>query len=167
MFMKILPSFLLLTASVLLPGCSSLENPFGNWFGSGRDARVYNAQTGEYEWPQDSSKPRPAGAATVPPPAGQGDGRYFDPVRNEWVQAPGESGGNRAASRPAAPTVQHSATVSQSSSAPLPATPPPPSPERATGIYNASTGQIEWTNDPSSVPRSTPGAEKKKWYWPF
>jgi hypothetical protein len=169
-FMKNLPSFLLLTASVLLPGCSSLENPFGNLFGSGRDARVYNAQTGEYDWPQDSTNPRPAAPAPAaggaPAPQRRGDGRYFDPVKNEWVDAPMEGGGSsRAASRPS--TVQHSATVSQPAPTPMAAPPPPPPPERASGIYNASTGQIEWKDDPSAVPRSTPGSEKKKWYWPF
>ncbi len=156
----------LLTASVFVAGCSTLENPFGNWFGTGRDARVYNAQTGEYEWPTDSANPRarnpaagPAGGA-APAPERRGDGRYYDAARNEWVQAPAE---NVAPPRPKSRTA-----IATPAPLPPPVTaPPPPPPSRASGIYNPSTGQIEWSSyDPA--PRSAPApAPRKKWWWPF
>ena len=38
---------------------------------------------------------------------------------------------------------------------------------RATGVYNASTGKIDWNATPEyGAPPATP-APKKHWYWPF
>jgi hypothetical protein len=45
-------------------------------------------------------------------------------------------------------------------------TPPPVRPARASGIYNPSTGEIEW-KDFDPAPRSTPAPKKKNWLWPF
>jgi len=167
-FMKFpLPAFFLV-ASVLVAGCNSLENPVGGLLDTGRDGRVYNAQTGEFEWPKDSQKPRArkpsaatraSGAAS--PAERQGDGRYFDIQKNQWVEAREERApDSRGKARPA-PSAPVAATA-----LPPAATPPPPPPPRASGTYNASTGQIEWTSfDPSSA--ATKPAPRKSWWWPF
>ena len=83
-----LPRLLAAAAFALCAGCNSLDNPFSNLaiLHTGRDARAYNPQTGNYEWPKDAT-PRPqtkapsrsATAQATPPP--KGDGRYYDPVR--------------------------------------------------------------------------------------
>ena len=83
-----LPRLLLAAALALCAGCHSLDNPLANLriLHSGRDARTFNAQTGEYEWPKDATprpqRPRARTAAATPPP--QDDGRSFDPVRGEF-----------------------------------------------------------------------------------
>jgi hypothetical protein len=47
-------------------------------------------------------------------------------------------------------------------------TPPPVRPPRASGVYNPSTGQIEWTDfDPAPRAKPAPDYRDKKWYWPF
>ena len=88
--MKI-PRLLTAAALALGAGCSSLDNPLANLtiFHTGRDARTFNPQTGEYEWPKDATpRPaartprRPAAAAT---PAPGGDGRYYDPMRGGFT----------------------------------------------------------------------------------
>ena len=65
-FMKFPIPVVFLATSVLVAGCNSLDNPLAgmNLLGTGHDGRVYNAQTGEFEWPKDSQKrraSRPAG----------------------------------------------------------------------------------------------------------
>jgi len=48
-------------------------------------------------------------------------------------------------------------------------TPPPagapatPVPQRATGVYNTSTGQIEWRPQDGSPPMPTPAPRKRFW----
>ena len=167
-FMKILFPATLLTASLFIVGCDSLDNPLSGLLRSGHDERVYNSQTGEFEWPKDSKKrpsnPRPAGAATgaVPAPERKGDGRYYDTQKSQWVEAAEDrESAPKPRSKPAAPAPVLRAT-------PVPVgTPPPVRPPRARGIYNPSTGQIEW-NDFDPAPTARPQAEKKKsWYWPF
>jgi hypothetical protein len=49
--------FLLSAAASLFAGCDSLNRP--DYFASGRDARVFNPQTGRYEWPDDAPPARP------------------------------------------------------------------------------------------------------------
>ncbi len=75
-------------------GCNSLDSPFADvpLLKTGRDARVFNVQTGEYEWPKNTT-PRPQAA---PPPARRAtepaapasDGRPFDPVKGEFADPP-------------------------------------------------------------------------------
>lgn len=161
-FMKTpLPAFLA-AASVFVAGCGSLDNPFAGLFRTGRDARTYNAQTGDFEWPEDSSKPRraaPGGAA-----AGaerKSDGRYFDSAKNQWVEAPAE-GSSTSPSKPPASSPDLAAVPS-----PQPVAPPPPPPERASGIYNPSTGEIEWGAYDPAPPPANRTASRKRWWWPF
>ena len=157
-----------LVASVFVAGCNSLDNPFGGMLGSGHDERVYNAQTGEFEWPKDKKKqptgrPSPASVAAAlatPAPQRQGDGRYFDAQKNEWVEVREERTSDPKPKKPATPP-----PVLMTTPAPV-GTPPPVRPPRARGIYNPSTGQIEW-NDFNPAPAATPVPKKKSWYWPF
>ena len=82
----------------LLAGCNSLDNPLSDLtiFKTGRDSRVYNPQTGEYEWPDKANKPRPraervaAGKpGSVPAtPSPASDGRPYDPTKNEFRDPP-------------------------------------------------------------------------------
>ena len=83
-----LPHLLAAAALALCAGCNSLDNPFSNLaiLHTGRDARTFNSQTGEFEWPKDAtprpqSRTHPAAAATPPP---KDDGRSFDPIRGEF-----------------------------------------------------------------------------------
>jgi len=169
--MKILSSVVVGALAISVAGCSSLDNPLAafNPFRSGRDARVYNAQTGEYEWPKDEAarrQARPAGAANAAPQERRGDGRYFDAAKNEWVDAPRDGvSTSRPKDKPAPtsrvnldqPVVMPSAT----------AEPPPPVPARASGVYNPSTGRIDWDTSGSAVP-APPPAPRKGWrLWPF
>jgi hypothetical protein len=173
-FMKFPIPVVFLATSVLVAGCNSLDNPLSgvNLLGTGRDARVYNAQTGEYEWPKDSQKrrtqrPAPAAAgtaSTTTEPERKSDGRYYDPQKSQWVEVQEErTSSPPKPKRPATPPVVLMTT-------PKPVGTPQPAEERskrARGSYNASTGQIEWTDfDPP--PATKPASEKKKnWYWPF
>ena len=87
-----LPHLLAVAALALGAGCSSLDNPITSLgiFRTGRDARTFNPQTGEYEWPKDAT-PRPQRrvartAAATPPP--KDDGRPFDAMRGEFRDPP-------------------------------------------------------------------------------
>lgn len=84
-------SLLLAAAALALcAGCNSLDHPLSNLalLHTGRDARTFNAQTGEYQWPKDAT-PRPAvtrprrAADATPAPAA--DGRSYDPVRGSFT----------------------------------------------------------------------------------
>jgi hypothetical protein len=83
--------FTALAALALLAGCNSLDNPLAGFdpLRTGRDARTYNVQTGEYEWPRDSTprpRPRTARTAAAATPAPAGDGRYYDPMKREFTE---------------------------------------------------------------------------------
>ena len=84
-----LPRLLAAAALALGAGCSSLDNPFANLtlLHTGRDARTFNAQTGQYDWPSDTPprppNPRRAAAAATPAPAS--DGRAYDPQRGGFT----------------------------------------------------------------------------------
>jgi hypothetical protein len=74
----------------LLVGCNSLDSPFSDWklLQTGRDGRVYNPQTGEYEWPKNAT-PRPKAPArqsgrAPATPAPANDGRSYDPIKGEF-----------------------------------------------------------------------------------
>ena len=83
------PRLLAAAALALCAGCNSLDNPLSDFriFKTGRDARTFNPQTGEYEWPKDAT-PRPqnraAKTAAAATPAPKDDGRPFDQQRGEW-----------------------------------------------------------------------------------
>ena len=84
------PRLLAAAALALCAGCNSLDSPLSNFviFRTGRDARTFNPQTGEFEWPKDTT-PRPAGKAprraAAAPPAPKDDGRYYDPMRGGFT----------------------------------------------------------------------------------
>jgi len=163
-FMKYPIAAVLLSTTVFVAGCNSLDNPLAGLFHTGNDARVFNPQTGQYEWPPEQRKPQPRGPATAggttPAPERQSEGRYYDPQKNQWVEARDEKPTAGKLKKPASPPVVLMTT-------PVPVgTPPPVRPPRARGVYNPSTGQIEWT-DFNPAPSATPVPEKKKWYWPF
>ncbi len=161
----------LIAASTLLTGCGSLENPLAGFFHTGHDARVYNAQTGQFEWPEEKKAPKQrksadvaAALASTPAPAGRNDGRYFDAQKNQWIeQQPDDAA--VAAHRPKA--AQHPKAVA-ATAAPLPTPVPSPVPAQATGYYNTSTGKIDWAAGaaPARAPMPTP-APAKRWWWPF
>ena len=161
----------LIVASALFTGCSSLDNPLAGFFHTGHDARVYNPQTGQFEWPEEK-KPRGqkksavvAGAlASTPAPKGRGDGRYFDAQKNQWVEQEPQDGA--ATARHPKPAQRPAALAG--TAAPLPTPGPTPVPARATGYYNTSTGKIEWASGATAAaaPRPAP-ASAKRWWWPF
>lgn len=150
------PTPAIFLAATLLAGCNSLDNPVGGLLATGRDARVFNAQTGEFEWPKDQpGNKRPPG-----PTDGRavrteraGDGRYFDVAKNEWGDAPRDS----APATRAKPRL----TPAPATAAPA-ATPPPPRPNHASGVYNASTGRIDWSTS-DGAPAPTPRPRKRWW----
>ncbi|MDR3404938.1 MAG: hypothetical protein P4L99_20710 [Chthoniobacter sp.] len=167
--MKLSSVLILATASLLLAACNSLDNPITNFFhSSNRDERVYNPQTGEWEWPAGKPTPRPnksaavAGALATPAP---NDTRYWDASHNQWVQQEQPRSASSSKTKPSAPPAE-SADAASAPSAPAP--PPPPRAAHATGVYNASTGKIEWQDSDANVPRGAVAPEPKKhWYWPF
>jgi hypothetical protein len=162
-FMKLPLSAFFIVASVFVAGCNSLDNPVGGILDTGRDNRVFNAQTGEFEWPKDGQKPRArklgtAAAGSEPAAERSGDGRYFDLQKNQWVEARQESASNPRAKSKSAPSAPDVAA------APPPMVIPPPA--RASGVYNPATGQIEWRSfdAASATPKPAP---RKNWWWPF
>jgi len=66
-YMKLSSISVLIATPILLAACNSLDNPFANLFKTGRDARVYNPQTGSFEWPADKATPRPQKSAHARP----------------------------------------------------------------------------------------------------
>lgn len=79
-------------AVAVCAGCNSLDSPFaGTRLSSGgRDARAFNPQTGEYEWPKDSAAfPGTARETSSAAPAAAGapkpDGRPYDPQKGEFL----------------------------------------------------------------------------------
>lgn len=170
--MKFPPRICALAISTLLAACNSLDNPLAgmNLLNSGHDGRVFNSQTGEFEWPKDAT-PRPGrtrktaelSAALKPTPTPAGDGRYYDTQKGQWVDPPpqsnaGQSPRSRSNPRPAAAAP---ATPAPSSLLPIPV-PATPAPARARGVYNPSTGQIEWQSY-DGPPMATP-VPKKRWW---
>ena len=164
-------SVLLIAASAFLTGCGSLNNPLAGLFRTGRDARVYNAQTGQFEWPEEKKAPRQrksadvaAALASTPAPTGRNDGRYFDAQKNQWVEQQPEDGA-AASHRPKA--AQRPPAIA-GTPAPLPTPGPTPAPAQATGYYNSSTGKIEWTaGAPAAHPPTPAPAKARRWWWPF
>ena len=173
--MKKLSSLSLFASALLLVGCNSLDNPFGNLFKTGRDERIFNPQTGQYEWPNRST-PAPRKSAEVASalaagatPKPESEGRYFDPQKNEWVEIPKQRTSSSSKPKPTpAPTAPAGATASAASTAPQ-AEAPQPRAAHARGVYNPSTGKIEWQSTSGEMmPAPTPAPESKKhWYLPF
>jgi len=81
-----------LGSAVIFSACQSLEQT--NLFASGRDARFFNPQTGQYEWPKESASTTPRANLREERPAkpsrggllNSGDERVFNPQtgRYEW-----------------------------------------------------------------------------------
>jgi hypothetical protein len=178
--MKLFSIATLLALSVLLTACDSLTNPFASWFHGHGDSRVYNPQTGQWEYPNgnapaSSSGPKRSAAvagamASTPAPQQTSDGRMFDPQKNQWVEmhnanSPGSD------SPPASPSANPTPSA-------LPPPPQPPRPQRDTGVYNPVTGKIEWQSSGGTTPsyaavvKPTPKpkantSKVKHWWWPF
>ena len=83
-----------LGVSCLLAGCGSLDR--SDLFGTGRDSRTYNPQTGRYEWPDDEPSRQPAkrrvssrlnDASPERKDAGPDDGRVFNPQTGRFENA--------------------------------------------------------------------------------
>jgi hypothetical protein len=160
-------------ASLLFAGCNSLDNPISNMFhGVGRDERVYNAQTGQWEWPADKHKPTEkkseAVASAMSSPEGSrtyNDTRYWDAQRNQWVQTDQPRTASPSKPKPA-PAPTEAAPIAATQAAPP--SPAPARPSNATGVYNPSTGKIDWQTSDANVPHGAVAPEpKKRWYWPF
>jgi len=101
-----------------------------------------------------------ATAASASAPPGENDTRYWDPQRNQWVA--GASQGSSTSS-PKPPST-NTAADPPAQAAPAPA---PPRAARATGIYNSSTGKIEWQSGGYIPPVAPTPAPAKHWWWPF
>lgn len=164
--MKISTVTILAAFLCLFAGCNSLTNPFAGLF-RGHDERVYNPQTGEWEYPNKKGATPPpqksaavaAALASTPPPQGS-------PHSADWVEkhaAPPSAGPSTpVASNPNAPV---NPSAEPAATAPVP-TPAPPRPGRATGYYNTQTGKIEWQNAGATTAAAAP-APTKHWWWPF
>jgi hypothetical protein len=157
-------------ASLLLAACNSLDNPITNLFhGVGRDERVYNSQTGQWEWPSEKRKAQEkksaavASALATPAPHGFNDTRYWDPQRNQWVEAEEPRTPSQPKPKPTPPAAGAAVAMTTAQTDP----PPPPRASHATGVYNSSTGKIDWQTSGEYVPPPPPPAPKKHWYWPF
>ncbi len=164
--MKISIVPILVATLALGAGCSSLDNPLANLF-HGHDARVYNPQTGEWEYPNKKATPSPQKSAAIASalsstPAPQGSGHSADWVEPRKVPDPTSAPSNATASA-------GGADPASGAPAPAPApTPPPPRPKRATGIYNPATGKIEWqTTGETTASANPPPSDSKHWWWPF
>ena len=84
-----LPRLIAVAVLALSAGCNSLENPFAGirLLKTGRDARTFNPQTGEYEWPKNA-KPTPKARSEPPsstPPGPRPEGRPYDPQKGEFA----------------------------------------------------------------------------------
>lgn len=87
-----LPHLFAFAALVLCAGCNSLDNPLADFriLRTGRDTRTFNPQTGEYEWPHNTT-PRASGQrsqalrAAPATPAPSSDGRYYDPQKGAFA----------------------------------------------------------------------------------
>ena len=154
----------------LFAGCNSLTNPFARLF-RGHDERVYNPQTGEWEYPnRKGATPQPQKSAAVASalastPTPQGNPHSTDWVEKHTVSASpsaGSGSSTQVASNPNAP-VKPAADPAATAPAPTPA---PPRPGRATGYYNTQTGKIEWQSGETTA-AATPPPTTKHWWWPF
>ena len=75
------------------------DNPLGVLARSGRDARVFNPQTGHYEWPEEEAPRKHPRTAAIdeavhestertpskPLTPGSGDTRVYDPMKQQFV----------------------------------------------------------------------------------
>jgi hypothetical protein len=99
-------------------------------------------------------------AVSASAPPGANDTRYWDPQRNQWVGGPAQASSSSSAAKPASANASADPT-------PQPAPAPTPRASRATGVYNSSTGKIEWQNGGYSPPMASTPAPTKHWWWPF
>jgi len=163
--MKLAPLLAALAIGSLVAACNSLDSPFSGLssnalLNTGRDARVYNGNTGSYEWPNTTPTPRPkktpdAVALNVTPPP--------------YTPAPGKTPPPKPGKGKATP----SAVVAKATPTPPPATPqatpnvvaqitPVPAPEKGTGIYNVQTHRFEWATPGAATPGKPVATPAKK-----
>jgi hypothetical protein len=152
-FAPLLAAFALVS---LVAACDSLDNPFHTIMNTGRDARVYNGATGNWEWPSPTPtarrkpptptpKPTPTVAAVV--------------IKTTPIATPKKAAFPQGTNPVATP----SATPDESYATPaaiVQKATPTPIPKRATGVLNMQTGKIEWTE--GAVPQETPRGKKPK-----
>lgn len=97
--MRLRPTLLCGLLAGTLAGCSDLsDNPLSVLTRTGRDARVFNPQTGHYEWPEEEApRKRPRTVAideavresessprSKPLTPGAGDDRVFNPMTQQF-----------------------------------------------------------------------------------
>ena len=166
--MKISTVTILAASFCLFAGCNSLTNPFAGLF-HGHDERVYNPQTGEWEYPNKKGPTPPpqksaaVAAALASTPAPQSNPHSTDWIEKHAAASPSAPSSTQVASNPNAP-VTPPADPAATATAPVP-TPPPPRPGRATGYYNTQTGKIEWQSGETTAAATPPPT--KHWWWPF
>jgi hypothetical protein len=156
--MKIAPLLAVFSLVSVLAACDSLDNPFHSaLLNTGRDARVYNGNTGQYEWPSPTPPPRPkptpvivkAPAAPASTPMKKVAAHTPIPQKGAFVQ--GKSPDATPAPAPG---------ISTPTPGPV-ATPPPPWATKATGYYNPGTGKIEWGAPAPPLPKFIPAKTPK------
>jgi len=141
-------SFLLAVLSLgyLVAACS-LDSPFSSvatnpLLNTGRDARVYNGSTGNWEWP--SPTPRPKQKPTPKPTATPAL------VKSTPVATPTPA--KKAAAFVQATTPQPTVTLTDTTPAPVKPATPTPVAKRAIGVLNMETGKIEWREAGPATP---------------
>lgn len=172
--MKIASLLAVLSLGSLVAACNSLDSPFSGLssnplLNTGRDARVYNGNTGHYEWPNTTPTPKPQPTPTVIASA-----KKATPTP---AATPGKKGGafvqgSTPAATPGKPKATPKAVAVKAT--PAPATPeatpsvvaaqitPIPAPEKGTGIYNIQTHRFEWAPSGAPTPGKPAGTPAKK-----
>jgi hypothetical protein len=136
--MKLAPLLAALSVGSLLVACNSLDNPFHAILNTGNDARVYNSNTGSYEWPDAIGhpiQPLPKVAAATSPdptPSKKLAARYYDPKKGAFVKG----------TPPPKPKASPAALAVRVT--------PVPAPAKGTGVYNLDSGKFDWS--PSGIP---------------
>ena len=151
-FAPLLAAFALIS---LLAACDSFDNPFHTVMNTGRDARVYNTSTGNWEWPSPTPTPRHKPPTPTPKPTPAVAASVIKTTPSATPKTAAFPQGITPAATPASATPQ-----GESYATPAPivqkAT-PTPVPKRAIGVLNMQTGKIEWTE--GAVPQATPRAK--------
>jgi len=141
----------------LVVACDSLEGPFSGLAGNpllntGRDARVYNGNTGSYEWPNTTPHPKPP---PTPTPIALAAKTKATPPPTPWKKVDQPKGAFVQGKNPAAIPVKGKATpiaAQATPSAVVAQATPVPAPVKGTGIFNLQTGKIEWATPAPPAP---------------
>jgi hypothetical protein len=154
--MKFAPLLAALSLGFLVAACESLDSPFNSLssnplLNTGRDARVYNGNTGSYEWPNTTPHPRPQPTPTAIAKA------KATPTATPWKKVEPQKGAFVQGKTPAAIPGKAKATpeevAAQATPSPVVAQATPvPAPAKGTGIFNLQTGKIEWATPAPSAP---------------